>query len=376
MSTHTTPCEQHPDRDATWRCSSCRRELCGDCVRLVRHRLGELGICPHCTEPCESLIPSTREEDDDRPFHQRLPEIALYPLRSQHRAAFLPVTATLLLCGWLTAYNVFFIIAAPIVIGWFSSFALDITRAAAGGDRLLPMMRIPQHIAEDLLRPLLFGSIIIVPMWATPVLAYGHWPPMTYNLFVLAVYTIGPMALLAIASWESVHALDPRLVLGGIIRTLPGYLLLIPLWGVGSVICVNCVMTAETAVYTYELSGWATVPAALIFTYTAMVMFHMLGQFHHANRHRLAWFLEQRMPVDYAATNEPDLDHVCDAHPDQPAPWRCEHCETWRCDGCVRLYPSGYGNVASCRDCGEMCTPAAPAKGRSREPRPGRPRAT
>lgn len=373
MDAQAGPCEHHPDRAAAWRCTACRRAFCADCVDFVRHRLGKLGICTDCREPCENLTASEREEDDNRPFAARLPQLLCYPFRGRNVAGFISISFTAWLCAWLTTYNVLGIMFLLMFGGWFAALAMDIVREGAVGNSVMPTFRIPDRWYEELIKPIFLAITPWVPLLLIPNLVFHGSPHLlTLILIGLATCFYGPMAMLAGGLFESIAAGAPWVVVPAITRTFRSYLLLVGLWLIGWTLIAGAVVAFLFSVYTYWLPLYATLPAAVVLGYAFLTLSNMLGQFYHAHRDRLGWFAQDGEKIEKA--DKPKVhQHPCKTHPTVGAPWRCEHCEIYFCDDCVNLYPSKYGPVASCRRCKEMCVPAE-GPGPTHEPHPGLPR--
>jgi hypothetical protein len=91
-----------------------------------------------------------------------------------------------------------------------------------------------------------------------------------------------PMALLAMVMFDGLHALNPILLIGSILRTLFHYCILVPF-------CYVLCLLVPIAGY-YLVKRWMLGSALLFFAYyQLLVLGHLLGRFYWRNKERLNW---------------------------------------------------------------------------------------
>lgn len=213
-----------------------------------------------------------------------------------------------------------------VLFGWFAAYRFDVLESAAAGDEDLPSPLATRDLAADLLAPLLgwIGSWVVVMVPAALYVAYaadrglltaadiaellmgglrGVLGGSTAGLPVLSVMiALGlvawPMVVLCIAVGGFSTLYRPDLILGTVIRTMPGYVTTILL--VAATLALEAVAYSGGALWATPRVG-ALVPAfsiklfflsAGLHVYMDLVRMRLIGLYYYHNKSRFAWSWE------------------------------------------------------------------------------------
>ena len=121
----------------------------------------------------------------------------------------------------------------------------------------------------------------------TPALIYSEYTDNMEGLFQI-LYGAGgflvPMAVLAMAMYDTLRALNPALVLGSILKTPFQYCALM-LFG-----CISCILVPMAWRYYRPVETWMIGSVLLFVTlYQLLIFAHLLGCFYRRNEERLNW---------------------------------------------------------------------------------------
>ena len=243
--------------------------------------------------------PSGLDEADRQPrsFYARFPGAFAYPFKGMGWAA--------IVAGALFFWGLNFLRCVPFVglliglfvAGYLAAFMIRIIDASAAGRDSPPDWPDLSSFWDDVLRPLLllvatvafsFLPLVIrllVGVWNGGPSGGGYpkdelfWICLGWGLLYL------PMGLIAVALFDSVAALNPVVVVGGIVKTFPAYLL-----------------AAGLLFVCYWLNAWlqeaisdlvpvlGSLVATAVALYFLMVEMRLLGLLYNTHRHRLKWF--------------------------------------------------------------------------------------
>ncbi len=237
-----------------------------------------------------------------RSIYAQLPEAFAYPFRGMGWA----VLAAGAVCFWVLNallafpssgyFGIFKLLLAIGIGGYLCAYMIRIIGSSADGREELPDWPELTNFWDDILRPLLLvistALFSFLPL-IVHVLSFAWSAPgdATYPRDALYWLCLGwglmylPMALIAVALFDSFMALNPLVVIGGILKTLPAYL-----------------FAAAIFFVCYFVSAWvkelisAAVPvvgsliAGAVALYFLMVEMHVLGLLYNTHAKRLGWF--------------------------------------------------------------------------------------
>jgi len=167
-----------------------------------------------------------------------------------------------------------------VVLGAYCLFYLIacIRESADGGTKPPDVNQLPEELTADAIIGKLGAMVIWVAFCLGPAVAYAFLTKrIDWGFWALLAGAIvyAPMALLAVAMFDSVRALNPILILPSILSTLIPYLLFVV--GLGTV--------SALMVLLYCLSGFTSI----LWAYLMLMIAQALGRFYLRFEDRLNW---------------------------------------------------------------------------------------
>lgn len=215
-------CQRHHDRPAQWKCDSCQRLHCDECLKAHVPGRVHMDTCPECRGYCRSLR-SQLADDAPRSFPAMLEDAAVYPLRGHGvvliilGGLFLAILE-LLSRSWRMRSGIFF---AVFGAGYLAAYMFHIVEASANGKRKLPEWPEFSNFWDSICIPffqMLFPAIVCCLPACVPFVAFG-WNPQAFAMAIAIAIVCSfylPMAILAIAVNNSVAGMHPGNVLPAI----------------------------------------------------------------------------------------------------------------------------------------------------------------
>jgi predicted Zn finger-like uncharacterized protein len=142
-------CTTHPQEPARWKCSSCGRKFCSQCVKYETFGHIRVPVCDRCKDRCVEIKPPKML----KPFWAQIPQMLAYP--------FVRGGAWMTIIGFIVSF-------LPYIGLIIYPYSLYILKASAQGKKQMPDWPDFTDIWEDILAPtfrLILGSIIVfVPL--------------------------------------------------------------------------------------------------------------------------------------------------------------------------------------------------------------------
>jgi predicted Zn finger-like uncharacterized protein len=142
-------CTTHPHEPARWKCSSCGRKFCSQCVKYETFGHIRVPVCDRCNDRCIEIKPPKMI----KPFWAQIPQMLAYP--------FVRGGAWMTIIGFIVSF-------IPYIGLIIYPYSLYILKASAQGKKEMPDWPDFTDIWEDILAPtfrLILGSIIVfVPL--------------------------------------------------------------------------------------------------------------------------------------------------------------------------------------------------------------------
>jgi len=279
----------------------CNNAKCGSVwfEHQLRHEQYEekpVNLCPHCRWGVTRIVsvPS---------FWDRVPGAFVYPWLGDGpwMVGLGTVLFALLDLANRFGFGIGSLFAAIMSIGYFGMFGLDVIRISAqDDDRQMDWPDLGgwadiiagafQVFVSGLL---VFGAAIICAIMAGRALIWGTemaaitWGGFGVGLTLLAILYY-PMAMLAVAMFDTVTATDPRVVVPAIVRVPLQYafvlMLLLFLW----VLRHGAMRALMLLPFGWQFLGF--LPVSLMSFYTLIVSCRLLGILYRANEKKLGWF--------------------------------------------------------------------------------------
>jgi hypothetical protein len=259
--------------------------------------VNQSGVSRALAEPPEPPGSEPIAHDDDSSSEKPLTNwgnVFVYPVRGAGKYI-LPVGAVGLLLGsWLAgAANIrefgsvwaeprpfASLLGATWLIGFILLYVSDLIGTSARGDIEPPLWPVIRHWTDTfrgawvVLAPVAFSFF--------PAVALRLWQGSAHPWLYLALLTLGwiycPMAILGMVLWESADGLSPLRVLPAIVKTMPAYLLSLPMMPLVYLMSMSSV------------SGVGRALMAVLTMYLLMVMGRTLGVIYRTYAHCLQWF--------------------------------------------------------------------------------------
>lgn len=227
-------CKYHPKAVATWACAHCHASYCDLCV-TIRHG-SSARFCRRCGNECARVRVRVAEEPMQG-FFSLLAGAFNYALKGNGPVLLVAGTVFLLLvdfASYTAAFGPYGFVALLIITvfssGYLFNYAKQIVTSTALGEASPPDWPDLTDFKEDVLMP--FGQLLaLVVLCFGPSLALRWWHPWGQHYASLASTAalilgalLAPMAMLALAMFDSIGALNPVALFWSIARIPLHYL--------------------------------------------------------------------------------------------------------------------------------------------------------
>jgi hypothetical protein len=290
-------CKYHPKTTASYLCPQCQLHYCDLCVtsRPDGTRTGK--FCRKCSTECVAMnVQLLAPVDRHANFFTSLPGAFAYPLKAKSLTFLACGTLFFALVDFLGSYSIYLRI---VYIGYtFAYLQRVIHTAAQGSDEAAGWPDI-SAFWDDIFVPFLqtmglflicFGPAIGLMFWAGFEAVQGGNADPTKMVLIIPALIGGavyyPMALLALAMFDSIVSANPLVVIPAIIRVPLQYLVVLVVTGI-----ILVVRIAQS--FLIDLIPVPVLPkliTACVVLYFLTVQGRMLGLMYYAKRHKLGWF--------------------------------------------------------------------------------------
>lgn len=214
--------------------------------------------------------------------------LPVYPLRGRGIALLLVGTFLLWIVGFLPWFGW---VLRIMMMMYIIAFFWDVVRASANGDDELPPWPDITDIFSDIVRPaVMFLVCHVVCMLPALVVIWAWNPSSPIRLGVMGIGVVYlPMAMLAVALFDSMAAASPTIVVPAILKIPMQYILLVAV--IAAVSALSVVVHDLTAEHLPILNG---VVAAFLFIYEGALIMRVLGVLYHAHARQIGWFHRER----------------------------------------------------------------------------------
>lgn len=292
-------CKYHPRSPAAWMCPQCRLDFCDLCVssRPGGSRSGK--FCRRCSSECVArvihIVPTNILEGN---FFAKLPGAFLYPFKGNG--------LYLLLVG-AVCYAVMDMAGSflwrlkIIVLGYLFAYLQKIIHASAQGEAENPGWPDFGDIWSDIVLPftqllgcfaMCLGPALGLIFWCfdwSQVLS-GTADPWMLGLVALTALVGAatlPMAVLAVAMFDTLAALNPFVIFPAMLKVPVEYLVVLTVTGAIVMVQIGKLYLLKLAI---PLPLVPSLLGSMISFYLMMVEVRMLGLMYRAKRHELGWF--------------------------------------------------------------------------------------
>jgi hypothetical protein len=303
-------CVNHPKRQAQLYCRQCRKVFCPFCVKTGRTAGVQGKYCLVCGTECEWINAALLQAPkDERTFFQLLPGAFTYPFQGDGWI--------LMVTGTLFYLFVHFILTAPkslflgmielvcvvIVIvfanGYLFSYQLRIIGESAQGNEIMPDW--PDFTGySDVIRPFLQSLFIALACFAPSLAAVIFFHDQDWGRAVaITLFFLGaaylPMALLAVAMFDTLEALNPMFIVPSMLVVFREYLvaLAVLLGTLASNVVMNVLLDLISPRGMGERLALLAVlgmVSGFIGMYCLVVEMRVLGLLYRSNKDALGWF--------------------------------------------------------------------------------------
>jgi hypothetical protein len=285
-------CKFHLRSPARFVCPRCHIHFCELCVAARPGGSVTSKFCRTCGVECEpvrfdltGLVPKTVS------FFARLPGAFAYPFKGS--GVFMLIIGAVLYAALSFASGFSFYLRI-VLTGYLFAYMQKIIHASAQNDDAPPGWPDFSDFIQDIVIPA-FQLVAISIVCFGPALGLGLWgffgeQPVAL-LAAIAAGILGavfwPMAVLAVAMFDSVTALNPMVIVPAVFRVFLPYLIILILFGVIYGVRFVCEQVLP------EVIPVPVVPQlilALFTLYFTAVMMRLLGLMYYTKKERLGWF--------------------------------------------------------------------------------------
>lgn len=301
-------CADHPQSMALWRCGACQKNFCQQCIREDQFSDAVARLCPQCAGQCEPIT-LVEQEAPAEPFALQLADAFVYPFRGWGKfviiagAIFvwlLMLVRFVLLSDvsmgmWVFGMWILQGVVYVLAWGYVSAYGVKIIGETGKGEADPPDGPEIKAWRDDLLQPVCLIAGAIVFSFGLHLLYRFVWTHYKGPTELLRWVTLGlgvlylPMALTAVAIWDSIGALNPVLIVRSIFKAGIGYLL------ASAVVALLCAVVwsafrflrIEIPYVGFVVQGVLQYAVAL---YCIMVVMRICGLIYYAYEKKLNWF--------------------------------------------------------------------------------------
>ena len=301
-------CKYHPKMQASWLCPHCSVSFCDLCIATrPGTRTGK--FCRKCSTECVArhvqLVPESAVEGN---FFSHAPGAFTFPFKGNGLYILVIGAVAMAALEFLESVALFgrlvlFFISKVLLTGYLYAFMQKIIQCTARGEEKPPSWPDFSGFWEDMLQPYLqllgcvvfcFGPALGMVAWLGwdefSGVAAGAGPDPIKALLLLPLLLGGalyfPMALLAMSMFDSLSALNPRLVIPSMFKAKMEYLVVLL---VSAGVFVMIVVKAVAVIY-IPIPILPALVSAGVSLYLFMVEMRLLGLLYRARRHELGWF--------------------------------------------------------------------------------------
>ena len=282
-------------------CPRCKKDITSDSTKKVSAGITIINFCPHCNERCISATEKSKLYDKPlkKTFANHIREAFSYPFREN--GWIILITGTFMftainVLSFISRYAGFILGLVAIIVlvlfsvGYLYVYIKNVISESAQGENDPPSWPEFSNFYSDAICPFfqLLGltlTCMLPGCFALGLLPDGINAIAAIALFILALVYF-PMALLAVAMFDTLSALNPLLILNSITRILRHY----------SIVCILLVVLLGVQYISSKIDGsllirLLTKPfTEFLSLYLFIVMGRILGMMYFVNRRKLGWF--------------------------------------------------------------------------------------
>ena len=287
------PCDKHPANNLSLVCPKCHLKFCDECVNKLEVSGKERKICPYCKESCQSLQFQLASEQRRRNLHrgslfQCLGDVFKFPLSAEGIWLLLIGSIIYVVLDFVAKFDYRVAIVAS---GYLMAYIVKIIQATAAGEDELPGWPDFTDWKAQIVQPLLMFLTAAAASFL-PLLIYGFmagWQDLRL-MIILPTVAWGllymPVGLLAVATKKDFAAINPFVVMPGMVKLYSQYML-------ASVLLFAMVIARyflDNLFVTYVTVPFVPVLlSAVVSLYFLGVELRMLGLMYQVNHGDLGW---------------------------------------------------------------------------------------
>ena len=180
-------------------------------------------------------------------------------------------------------------IIAVFALGYLCAYLQKLVQSSALGDENMPAWPDLSEVGQEIVQPALqyLGSFVLC---LGPGILCLRLAPADFKAYGYLLLGLGslylPMALLAVAMYDSLAAVDPMLVIRSILRAPSAY----------AGVCAGMAVVVGVEFLVETLSGLMRIPilssigSGLVGLYFQVIAMRILGLFYYTQQERLRWF--------------------------------------------------------------------------------------
>jgi hypothetical protein len=297
----------------------CKASFCDECIKVQRITNVDCQICKECGGKCDAIASDAPPKDSSEAsssFFSQLPSVFAYPFVQGGAARFFIGVIFFSLLSFISAYSVYGLFLALFIAGYICAWFIGIIHATVNGEDALAAWPEFSDFWSDIVSPyfLVIGATLLCRLPALAAFAgflilEGE---SIYDLFffiqaLISPFAIGyaflpwygavtvisleilgalyfPMAVLAVAMFGTLGAVNPRMVLGSIAKVPGPYAIVCFLFFVMTISALLCKL-----IFAFIPLLGAFFAYSLTF-YLMVVQARILGLIYRTSQKQLAWF--------------------------------------------------------------------------------------
>jgi hypothetical protein len=299
-ATPPVTCRFHPRSAARWRCPQCARLFCELCVTSRADSQGVHHVCRTCGVEC-APVEVTWSAPAPKSFSAQALGAARYPFSGNGPFVLAAGTVFFTLADWAKRVAMYagplglaaVVIVTVFTTGYCFAYLKRIIASSAAGEDGMPGWPDFTEWGSDIIGPFFqllalmvvsFGPALLVTVWAVnghPELAWLVWPALALGC------VHAPMALLGLAMFDTIGALNPLWVFAAIVK-VPGQ------YAVGCLLVLAVLLLNAGGEFVLERFLPIPLVPQLLTGFLSLccltVAMRVLGLLYRLNEQRLAWF--------------------------------------------------------------------------------------
>lgn len=275
-------CANHRTAEAEWRCTGCGQCFCERCIASRAVDNATIRQCPACGSEPQSLAgPAVRPT-----FYEKLLSAPIYPLKGWGTLLILFGAIMIAATGFACRFSLRALPVALALSGYTFSYVILIINKSGDGSKEMPNW---PSVTVGLITTF-FMMLFTMVISFLPVLLYAagmYFLDLPFKFMVLPLYAslfFLPMAMLRVAMFQTIEALNPIAVIRSIFQIPTAYMMAC------MVFFFMIYLRVAVGVFSNFIPFVGGFVDTFVALYFSLVEAHILGLLYYAYQERFDWF--------------------------------------------------------------------------------------